>query len=272
MKIHLIETIKNTYKYDVDTVYTLLFYIIEEVLSFKQLCDVYRQVCDYIGETAVAFSLKASVDDMHRIYSRKTVGYFQKLNIDPSFVLRFITSIIESLVDSQIEETYNFFLNILISDSYGRTAREDIALFIDIDGVLNAVGGDIQDKQMDILKEIADSCRKPRLILISYWRENWEKDIQRNTPNGRYIDKMFFKHKMKIHDKTPILHTRNMEISLWLANHPEVKQFIVIDDDGETFTGQIYDNWLQTNTHTGLVKGDVLKAKQILKTTGESGV
>jgi hypothetical protein len=103
-------------------------------------------------------------------------------------------------------------------------------IFLDIDGVLNAI-----DFQMDstdepplidrsrlvILKEIIEKS-DAKVVLSSSWKKAW-------FPKCKF-DILFRESGIIVHDITPSIGRKRDEISAWLNEHPETKSFAIIDD------------------------------------------
>jgi hypothetical protein len=129
-------------------------------------------------------------------------------------------------------------------------------LFLDIDGVLNshrsayAFGGfpfDV-DKHRNRFDEVAIALVRnictasgAQIVLSSSWRT--DKDWQRI---GRGLN-------LPIFDRTPYLHPgpRGAEIAAWLAAHPEVDCYAILDDEGDMLAEQ-KPRFVQTTHEDGL--------------------
>ncbi len=113
---------------------------------------------------------------------------------------------------------------------------EKKVIFLDIDGVLNsafydrirgAEDGNIDPSRMPLLKKIVIETGA-EIVLSSSWRRHWEPD-----GHGEVfceLNGIFKSFGLEITDKTPVLGTRSEEISAWLENHPEVKNYVILDD------------------------------------------
>lgn len=112
-------------------------------------------------------------------------------------------------------------------------------IFLDFDGVLNSVeylsgretdGVMIDPGKMALLKQIVDATGAG-IVLSTSWREHWSKDPQACDSTGIRIREIFRSYGLQILDKTPQLRTRReTEIISWLDGHPEVREFVVLDD------------------------------------------
>lgn len=98
------------------------------------------------------------------------------------------------------------------------------------------------------------------IIISSVWRLHGLEAVEQSLRNSGLLD------EIKIVGATPRLHTigiRGDEIRLYLSEHPEVKNFVIIDDDSDM--GEFVNKLVQTNVHVGFTYNDYLKALQILK-------
>lgn len=144
-------------------------------------------------------------------------------------------------------------------------------LFLDIDGVLNshrsayAFGGfpfDV-DKHRNRFDEVAvalvrNVCKASgaQIVLSSSWRT--DKDWQRI---GRGLD-------LPIVDRTPYLHPgpRGAEIAAWLAAHPEIEDYAILDDDGDMLDEQ-RPFFVQTTHEDGVTFALMQRLAALLGTT-----
>lgn len=128
-------------------------------------------------------------------------------------------------------------------------------LFLDIDGVLNSVrtctafGGwphRLQHIQafdqvaIRLLQRLCDSSGV-QVVLSSAWRGSEPIQAFANA------------FGLPIIDATPHLlgQPRGAEIAAWLAAHPEVEQFAILDDDPDMLPEQL-PRFINTNAHEGL--------------------
>ena len=139
-------------------------------------------------------------------------------------------------------------------------------IFLDIDGVLvtwNTVG--VLDKEtrscalqetcVHMLNKLA-RITESKIVLSSTWRfHDWDRNMEH-----------FKKFKM---DPLPFDKTgmdpsgiRGKEIKKWLDEHPEVKNFVILDDDSDM--EELMDHLVHTNMETGLTSDHCDKALEIL--------
>lgn len=126
-------------------------------------------------------------------------------------------------------------------------------LFLDVDGVLNstrtcvAFGGypfELDDGSFDMvaiaLLQRLCAAADVSVVFSSAWRLHCD---------FRDAGKAF---GLPIIDRTPSLcGPRGAEIAAWLAQHPEVEQYAIIDDDADMLPGQL-PHFVKTDPHEGL--------------------
>ena len=146
-------------------------------------------------------------------------------------------------------------------------------IFLDFDGVLNsakyllACGGcdvAIDPAKMILLKQMVDAT-DAKIVLSTSWREHWSKDLVNCDSTGVLINRIFSTYSLQIFDKTPELRERReAEIKSWLDMHPEVNNFVVLDD-GLLSADYLHGHFVKTSDYFGgLDETDVQKAIDIL--------
>ncbi len=143
-------------------------------------------------------------------------------------------------------------------------------IFLDIDGVLNSDtttrrtrGGFtfVGERQLRRLRHIVDAAGA-EVVLSSDWRYN------RDTPgrNGHYLELRdeLLRYGIRFYGFTPELPSghRGAEIAQWLAEHPEVSDFVILDDRTDIEPNK--DRWVQTVMSRGLGAEEADKAIRIL--------
>jgi len=178
-------------------------------------------------------------------------------------------------------------------------------IFLDVDGVLNSwadckrahykmcVGGGhgilgISNVRMRFLKQIVDATGA-KIVLTSSWKTSWlayQKQVhdylltntkeplyvycQRNEI-GYYLHKKFRMHNLEIFDTTqnyePMCYLRGSGIYNYLDAHPDIIQWVVLDDEiFEDYDTEILNHLIKTNMTDGaLDAADVQRAIAILK-------
>lgn len=160
-------------------------------------------------------------------------------------------------------------------------------IFLDVDGVLNSIDDlmeyreknnikgsilydDISDKRMILLKQLVDKTNA-KIVISSSWRMPW---LRQGRPKILNPEGLMFKltkrlsdYNLNYIDVTPYLrdikYNRGDEIRTWLLEHPEVKSFVILDDDSDMceFTET---NLVKTTYQHGLLQEHVDKAIEIL--------
>jgi len=148
-------------------------------------------------------------------------------------------------------------------------------VFTDVDGVLNEDTTPSRTKSRCIfvdeakilrLKEIVDATQA-KIVLSSTWR------YDRNDPrfNGDFLElkEALATHGLEFYSYTPEDVTglrRGMEIKAWLGSHPEVKQFVILDDELFDFEERgLLDHLVKTDFgYGGLTEEHVKEAIEIL--------
>lgn len=111
------------------------------------------------------------------------------------------------------------------------------------------------------LSNVEELVRKTgaKIIVSSTWRLHNNVDDLKNilAPAKIVADAVF--------DRTPRLpgKPRGEEIKAWLDQHPEVDQYVIIDDDRDMLPEQ-QDNFVNTSPLHGFLFGDMLSAERIL--------
>ena len=146
-------------------------------------------------------------------------------------------------------------------------------IFLDFDGVLNSSnyllgregsGVVIDPSRMALLKQIVDATGA-KLVLSTSWREHWSKNTAECNDTGVLINDIFSKFGLRLLDKTPTLRTaREWEIKSWLDGHPEVENYVVLDDR-LMHAPFLEEHFVKTSFHfDGLDETDAQKAIDIL--------
>lgn len=139
-------------------------------------------------------------------------------------------------------------------------------LFLDVDGVLNMHGSGgymaLNRKRMQLLQNIIEDTGAI-IVLSSTWRNHTDA-MKKLSRNLKY-------RGLKIHDITPQFgvskdgerYYRGHEIQDWLDRHPEVEQYVILDDDGDMLDSQLR-NFVQTDGTIGLTETLAYRAAYIL--------
>lgn len=143
-------------------------------------------------------------------------------------------------------------------------------LFLDIDGVLNSKiyykyiykpedGGSRFDPYCVILVKRLIEEFSLKIVISSTWRNGVVNKLMRELNEHHLID---FLHADWY---TPIVRSasRGEEIKLWLDNHPEVKDYIILDDNENLLDHQI-SRFVKTSTYLGMVQERYHHARNLL--------
>lgn len=145
-------------------------------------------------------------------------------------------------------------------------------LFLDYDGVVNnplwykkadkwicnyAYPEDNKVNDIQAVQWVSEFCEKYNyfIVISSSWR--FEDNYQECLINGG------LRENIKILGKTPYLWNkcRGDEIKLWLKEHPEVDNFIILDD--ESNMGDLVDHLILCKTSTGFREEEFLEAERL---------
>lgn len=142
-------------------------------------------------------------------------------------------------------------------------------IFLDVDGVLNYVYCEarspkgllgVEKGPLSVLHEIV-SRTGAKIVLTSTWKREWSRDPENRGVDGEYLDQEIRKAGMEIFDKTmDNMSDRGMGIETWLRRHPEVTNWIVLDDDifDDYECRGIMPHLVQTNFYDGGLKHEMI--------------
>jgi hypothetical protein len=168
---------------------------------------------------------------------------------------------------------------------YPGCTKEMKVIFLDFDGVLNSAASfRYEDRRREKLalenpdapklckvnetlcnvctsnfQLILDHFPKAKIVISSTWRELFELDWLKEKLASYGID------SSRVIDKTPISYggPRGSEIQAWLNMHPEVKKYVVLDDN-EIDGGIPDEKVVKTTWDTGLTLPHVFQAIKVL--------
>lgn len=154
-------------------------------------------------------------------------------------------------------------------------------IFLDIDGVLNSEefaiwcnefpdfvreGGSnwVDPNAVKMITSLCDEC-DAKLVISSSWRlfdtTSTIEDFKRYrdlTPLCKYIVGVTPRNS-----DDRIWESRGEEIQQYLDSHPEIENYVIVDDDNDMLESQ-KDHFVRCNYLFGLVPSLVLKMKEIL--------
>ena len=123
-------------------------------------------------------------------------------------------------------------------------------IFLDIDGVITSARTGWFNFDIYAVNFFIWLCERSsaKLVISSTWRYNHNKI---------FWDKIF-PECMHEDYKTPVIYTsargeyiRGDEIKMWLDNHPETTEYLIVDDDADMLEEQ-KNSFIQTDGHNGL--------------------
>ena len=161
------------------------------------------------------------------------------------------------------------------------TARSRV-IFLDIDGVLNrtktATHIRLEPDLVGRLKQITQATNCD-IVLSTFWRtfEQYVRYILHRhgipganvigrTPGGASArDSPGKAVDLGTDPADDAQYTnRAAEIRAWLSAHPEVEQFVILDDRGSAADAGLAQHFVQTVSTVGLTDADVVRARTIL--------
>lgn len=159
-------------------------------------------------------------------------------------------------------------------------------IFLDIDGVLNSNfwnadhqreisdGKYIDTEKVKLLSGLVKKS-EASIILHSGWRFWFDADVQPTRSEAKYLTDLLESEGMTVAGMTPDLTTEEIrktkkfskvkaeEILTWLKDHPETKNWVVLDDL-ELHNENIAKCQVMTDAEQGLTEADVDRALEIL--------
>lgn len=149
-------------------------------------------------------------------------------------------------------------------------------VFLDYDGVVNTpmwnedgsrcrfgMPYDNKVNNFQAVQWVSEFCQKYgySIVVTSTWRmdKNWKECLI----NGGLRD------GIEILDRTNIMHDRGEEIMTWLLDHPEVKTWLIIDDEVYDFHSEQRSRCVKTRPDVGFMEDDFYKAVMLHKAFNE---
>lgn len=143
-------------------------------------------------------------------------------------------------------------------------------IFLDVDGVLNNItttrrtkGGFVfvGESQLKHLKHIIDMTGA-EVVLSSDWR--YDRDVPGWNDHYLELCDELLLYGIRFYGFTPELPSghRGAEIAQWLTEHPEVSDFVILDDRTDIEPNK--DRWVQTAMSRGLGTEEADEAVRIL--------
>jgi len=143
-------------------------------------------------------------------------------------------------------------------------------LFLDIDGVLNSEvyyksishsdnnSSRFDPLSVELIKKLVEEFSL-RIVVSSTWRYGAVDRLMHELKNSNLIQYLY--HEWF----TPVIHPahRGTEIKLWLDLHPEVTDYIIIDDDENMLEEQM-SRFVKTDLHQGMTEEHFNRVRAIL--------
>ena len=146
-------------------------------------------------------------------------------------------------------------------------------IFLDFDGVITIPPKwYINADKIKYIKQIVDTTGAKIVVSSSWRRENVKETINDMIGKTKRCpkNKMLYWLIDNIYDVTSWFSDkkynrigRGGEIQTWLDKHPEVDNYVIIDDDGDMLDSQLY-HFVQTNYEDGITELETNWAIKIL--------
>ena len=148
-----------------------------------------------------------------------------------------------------------------------------IALFVDIDGVLNFTGtktrnpGGCYGIEPKLVRRLREIVRKTRaqVVVSSTWRKYPDLMAYAWRKLGPFVKRHYVGDTPSLQSSLWTLPVRGDEIQAWLTAHPEVKRFAILDDCNDM--AHLKQYLFRTTIEYGLTKS--ITGKVIGYLTGE---
>ena len=142
-------------------------------------------------------------------------------------------------------------------------------IFLDFDGVITIPPKwYLKANKIKYIKRIVDET-DAKIVVSSSWRMDTVEETRKSMI---YKEKRCPRNKMlywlidNIYDVTPWVglgNGRGGEIQKWLNDHPEVDNYVILDDDHDMWDSQMY-HFVQTNYEDGITEVETIRAIKVL--------
>ena len=142
-------------------------------------------------------------------------------------------------------------------------------IFLDFDGVITIPPKwYLKADKIKWIKRIVDETAA-KIVVSSSWRM---QTVEETRKSMIYKEKRCPRNKMlywlidNLYDVTPWVglgNGRGGEIQQYLNNHPEIDNYVIIDDDGDMWDSQLY-HFVQTNYEDGITETEAIRAIKVL--------
>lgn len=137
-------------------------------------------------------------------------------------------------------------------------------IFLDFDGVITTPPRwKLNPDKIKWIKKLVEET-DAKIVVSSSWRHginrNFDYEIEINPQNKEIINWL----RNNIYDITPSgSSVRGKEIELWLIDHQDIENYIIIDDDGDMLDNQLF-HFIQTDWQTGFTEREYELAYRVL--------
>ena len=131
-------------------------------------------------------------------------------------------------------------------------------VFLDVDGVLTSARcNGYYDFDLWAVHFMLYACKEgnAKIVMSSAWRKLPEAKKWFSDLFGKYLHTDW---------RTGDLDHRGLEINEWLAKHPEVENYVVIDDDTFDLVEHHRMNLVATSSRDGFLSKDMLRTRDLL--------
>lgn len=142
-------------------------------------------------------------------------------------------------------------------------------IFLDFDGVITIPPKwYLKADKIKWVKKIVDET-EAKIVVSSSWRmESVEETIDKmiGIPKRCPHNKMFNWFIDNLYDVTPWVGLgggRGGQIQKYLNEHPEIENYVIIDDDSDMWDSQLY-HFVQTNFEDGITETEANRAIKVL--------
>lgn len=139
-------------------------------------------------------------------------------------------------------------------------------IFLDFDGVITTLKSKwrLDDEKMSLVKEICDKTGA-KIVISSSWRIKDVETTLKHAFGKDYDDSHYLLNSSMVVGITerPAHTFRGTDIQKYLDTHPEIKNYVILDDDTDMLDSQ-KEHFINTDTYLGISKEDVKQAIEIL--------
>ena len=142
-------------------------------------------------------------------------------------------------------------------------------IFLDFDGVITIPPKwYLKADKIKLIKRIVDETAA-KIVVSSSWRMQTVEETRKSMV---YKEKRCPRNKMlywlidNLYDVTPWVglgNGRGGEIQQYLNDHPEIDNYVIIDDDSDMWVSQLY-HFVQTNYEDGITETEAIRAIKVL--------